>query len=611
MSTLLHRLSDWAAEEPQAPMHASKAGADWQFTSAAEVNSRVEALARYLISEGLQAGDIGLIYAYNCAEWAQMDLAFTLAGGASAGIYINAPPRQIQFILRHSEAKFLVVDTVESLKAIFQDKSVSEFAPNLLRILLITPPSKGTELTANFGDQVRTFAQALEGGKKIKSPSGVELRGQINPDKRAVLIYTSGTTGQPKAVSLSHKNLTFAATCYSASWSPQKNGRVFSFLPLAHIAERMLNIGFGITYRSTVYFCSSPMAFASELREVQPTILLAVPRLWDKLKQGFESKLKHLPMNKQKTIKWALGVGSRYGILARANWSSPEGGVKSTTLLDFDPTTLISRALLFLQFKVANQLVLKTIRSQLGLGACERTVSGAAALAPSTLDWYRSIGIRLIEAYALSETCGVLTCGIGDQETGNSVGVVYPGIEILLAEDGEILTRGQHVFLDYFKDPESTKEVFANGWFKTGDLGAYDDRGYLIIKGRKREIIKTAEGKMVSPLYIENQILTLPVLDQAVVIGSERPYLVALLTLTEVAQAQVKKNPDDLSIYSKMVSDHLTVVNGDLASHERVKRFKILGHQFSIEKEELTATMKIKRSVIETNYRSEIDLLYK
>jgi long-chain acyl-CoA synthetase len=425
---------------------------------------------------------------------------------------------------------------------------------------------------------------ALDEGKSFSNQSFEDFLRKIQPDQLATLIYTSGTTGIPKGVALSHGNMTFAAECYSSSWTPPKSGRLFSFLPLPHIAERVTTLINGITRRYTIYFSSGPLALASELREVQPTILVAVPRLWDKLREGVENRLSKLPERQLKIARWAMKAADEY-VLAQFHH-------RASFRLD-----------LFLKWKIADALVLKKIRTQLGISQAVRTVSGAASLPVQITDWYRSIGVNLIEAYALSETCGILTCGNPHEQTGGTVGRTYPGIQLRLAQDGEIEVSGPNVFIGYYKDPEATASLLHEGWLKTGDLGVVDKNGFLKIIGRKREIIKTSEGKMISPLLIEEKLQSIPDVEQAVVIGNEKPHLVALLTL----RAELQGSKEEILA---RIQKLLVRINNEVASHERVKAFKVLPEGFSIERGEITATMKVRRHAVEERHQHLIRQMY-
>lgn len=589
MESLLQKLLKWSQAEPTASMQAFKRDNHWHKISTQECVSRVENLANFLCQMGIKKGDIGVIYSYNCPEWVQMDLALMLVGASSAGVYTNSSIRTIHHILNHSEAKLLVVETYESYLRLYGAQPLSEISPTLKKIVVLQGSTESENTKASWPEHVISFSKALEMGKTQEAhanKSFEERLREINRQDRAILIYTSGTTGNSKGVCLTHENLAFASDCYAQSWEAPKVGSLFSFLPLAHVAERITNLGIGIANRYTVYFCSDPLSIASEMREVEPTIALAVPRLWDKFREGVEKRLSRLPQQQQKQIKWAMKIGKEY-------WNLK---VNSCFISPW----------LKLQYALADHWVLKNFRQQLGLGRSLRVVSGAAALSRPTLEWYRGIGVIIIEAYALSESSGVLTCGKPNLETIGTVGIPYQGVEVRLASDGEIETRGPHIFQGYYKDPTATDEMIRDGWLLTGDIGQQDANGCIKILGRKREIIKTAEGKMVSPLYLEAQLENHPWIDQAIVIGNEKPYLTALLTLNEEGKT-LKISPSELR---ETIQQYMDQLNSELASHERIKQFRILTHHFSIDRDESTVTMKIKRKVIETNYLDQISSMY-
>ncbi len=593
MDNLLEKLLRWSNEAPNEIMQATrnnnyknnKSNADigWKSITTRECVEKVEGIANFLSSIGLVKGDVGAIYSYNCPEWVQMDLALMLVGACSAGIYVNSSLRTVEYIIQHSEAKILVLDNYKSFQKLFGKKSLQEISSSLKTILFLESQNNDE----SWPDGAISFSEALEIGKSLTAFKTFKERlSEIKLHDRAMIIYTSGTTGISKGVCLTHENIAFVSKCYSESWKAPPKGRLFSFLPLAHIAERITNLGIGIGNRYAVYFCSDSMSIAKELKEVEPTIALAVPRLWDKLREGVQKRTMHLSHENKNQIKWAMEIGKRYWDLK----------------INLKPRPF----LLELKYFIASQLVLKKIRQQLGLGKALRVVSGAAALSRESLEWYRGIGVIIIEAYALTESSGVLSCGTVDFETLGTVGIPYEGVEVRLAADGEIETRGPHVFEEYYKDPLATKEMKNKDWLLTGDIGSIDERGCIKIIGRKREIIKTTDGKMVSPLFLESQLESHSWVDQAVVIGSEKPYLTALITLTEEGSAAHLRSTN---LRSK-IQEHIDQINLKVASHERIKEFRILTHHFSVDRDESTATFKIKRNVIIANYNEEITLMY-
>lgn len=587
MKTLLHQLFDWSLEAGNIPAQAFKKNSEWQFISARNLKEKVENLARFLRGLGVSQGDVGLIYSYNCPEWVQFDLALMLTGASSGGIYVNASARQVKYILGHSEAKVLLVDSLESIEKYFNKTELLSIFPFLKKVIVIK--KNQTELPS----WAIGFDDCLMMGMQNPSITYSDFLQALNPREQAMLIYTSGTTGEPKGVSLTHTNLIFAAWCYSKTWEAPKKGRLFSFLPLAHIAERIANIGIGLNNRYTVYFCTDPLSIASEMREVQPSIALAVPRFWDKLKEGMEKRLGREANRNQKILNFMMKKVYNF------HQQKMHGVFVSPTLYFWN--------------WFGNKFFLESLRTQLGLGAAVRVVSGAASLSASTLEWYQSLGVRMIQAYALSETAGVLTCGKPEYDTKGTVGVPYQGIEICIGSNGEVQTRGPHVFKGYYKEPEATKKMFNGDWLVTGDHGEIDSNNCLKILGRKREIIKSAEGKMISPLYLEALLESHPMIDQAVVIGNEKPYLVALLTLTDYSKYLHQDKEIASQAQQKIKAElhsYIEKVNLDLASHERIRQFKIISTNFSIDKDEITATMKIKRRIIEERYHNDISSMY-
>ena len=589
MQTLLHLIKAWSDENPQAPAQYWKNKGTWNCFSISDIQKRVTKIANYLISVGMETGDIGLIFAPNSPQWVQLDIALMLAGGSSSGIYTNASNAHMDKVLEKSKASILVVGDAAMYKKIFNKSDPTLKLPHLKKIIVLKGKSDFSPLAISV-DQMLSL--------KVSGPqkSFSQLLQAIDPEQTAILIFTSGTTGNPKGVMLSHKNLAFAAKRYTMNWQPPKEGSLYSFLPLAHIAERIYNLGNGLSYRYPVYFCSGPTQILAELSEVQPSILLCVPRFWDKLKQGVENKIKRGSPKQQKIAAWAFKVGNSF----QTQW-----------IQNRHPSLIISA-----QHKLAEKLVLRKIRESLGMSRIVRAVSGAAALAPETLQWYRSLGVNIIEAYALSETSGILTCGIQGKETAHTVGVPYPDIEYKLRDDGEILTRGEHVFKGYYNDQEATDAMFCGGWLKTGDIGEITESGYLKIQGRKREIIKNAEGKMISPLPIEANLEANHLVDQAIVIGNEKPYLTALLTLNpdSIKNIKVEKDSQNVTIETQALTEkinaHLMELNRAAANHERIKNFRILANPFSIESGEVTSTMKLRRQAIEKKYDSIIESMY-
>ncbi|MGK4007243.1 long-chain fatty acid--CoA ligase [Sorangium sp. So ce1036] len=596
MSTVLHRLDRWASETPDAPAQRYKLHGEWKTLTAREYRDRVYHLALFLESRGFDSSQIGAILSYNCPQWVHVDLAALLLGGKSAGLYPNSTAKDIQYILSHTEATLLSVQNREYFQKITGEKG-EHAIPESVRWILVFDGD------TSIHPKAIAYEQALAEGRALSKQAGArtfaERLAKIDPKAGAFLIYTSGTTGNPKGAMLSHDNLAFTSDVVVKYWGlPFARGSMFSFLPLCHIAEKLQNVGVGITQRATVSFCSKFENVATELPEVEPTLLLCVPRLWEKMMDGVLAKVRGGKGAKKKLAEWALSVGAR---VAEAKYAG-----RAPSPLDV------------VQLKVADRLVLGKVRAALGLGKAELLASGAAALAPHISRWFRALGLEILEDFGQTESTGVICMTEPGVESAGTVGKPVPGLEFKLAEDGEILTRGRHVFVGYYKDQAATEAALdEGGWLRTGDLGEWNERGQLKIRGRKKEVLKTSGGKMIAPLPIEERLKAAEIISQVCMVGDGRKYLSALITLTEIKLAELQDRGalrGDTVITSVevvgQVKAHVDALNAELASFEQIKKFTVLGREFSIQDGEMTPTLKMKRSVIEQRFRDVIDQMY-
>ncbi|WP_437578513.1 AMP-dependent synthetase/ligase [Sorangium sp. So ce887] len=595
MSTVLHRLDQWANESPDAPAQRYKSQGEWKALTARDFRDRVHHLALFLESKGFDASQIGAILSYNCPQWVHADLAALLVGGKSAGLYPNSTAKDIQYILTHTEATLLSVQNKEYFQKISGEKGEAA-VPDSVRWILVFDGD------TSISPKAISYDQALAEGRALAQQPGAktyaDYLAKIDPRAGAFLIYTSGTTGNPKGAMLSHDNLAYTSDVAAKYWGlPFARGSMFSFLPLCHIAEKLQNVGVGITQRSTVNFCSKFENVSVELPEVQPTLLLCVPRLWEKMMEGVMAKVRGGKGAKKKLAEWALAVGAR---VAEAKYAK-----RAPSPLDA------------LQLKLADKLVLSKVRAALGLGKAEILASGAAALAPHISTWFRALGLEILEDFGQTESTGVICMTEPGVESAGTVGKPVPGMEFKLAEDGEILTRGRHVFVGYHKDEAATAAALEDGWLHTGDLGEWNERGQLKIRGRKKEILKTSGGKMIAPLPIEEKLKAAEIISQVCMVGDGRKYLSALITLTEVKLAELKGGgalSGDTAITSpevvRQVKVHIDALNAELASFEQIKKFTVLIREFSVQDGEMTPTLKMKRNVIEQRFRSVIDQMY-
>lgn len=588
MPTVLHRLSEWAKESPQEVAQRYKEGDRWLDLTASTFRDRVFYLALHLEARGLSSEDAGVILSYNCPEWVHMDLAILLVGAKSAGLYPNSTTKDIRYILEHTQAKVIAVQNKDYFLKI-TDNGQLELPSTIQEIIVFDGDTSFSPLAVSYAEAIS------EGEKLAQTREMTDYLDRVDKDRGVILIYTSGTTGNPKGALLSHDNLTFTSDTILDTWKLRelKGGSLFSFLPLCHIAEKLQNVGVGISGRFVVNYCSKFENVAKELPEVQPDLLLCVPRLWEKMMEGVENKLKQATGFKKILAQRAFAA-------ARALSASKYEG-KSASIKD----------LLF--YPIGNALVLSKVKQALGLKGCKVAASGAAALPVHVARWFRVLGVEILEVFGQTESTGIVTATELGVDGIGTVGKPFPHTEFKLAEDGEILSRGRTVFKGYYKNDEATREtVDSEGWLHTGDLGEVNEKGQVLIRGRKKEVLKTSGGKMIAPLPIEERLKASPIISQVCMVGDGRKYLSALITLSEDTNAQLKKNgkivrePNVVSEVQKYIDE----INSSLAGFEQIKKFSILSEEFSIESGEMTPTLKMKRNVIEDHFKDVIDQMY-
>ena len=591
--TLLHRLHQWSLEAPQQPAQRFKDGDGWQTISAAEYCQRVFHLALFIESKGFTADDVGTIFSYNCPAWVHSELAFALLGGKSAGFYPNLSTYDLHYILAETRAKVIAVQNQEYYNKITEQGRRS--LPEHIELVIVF------EGDSALAPQAVSYEQALAAGSELAR--GKELGAylqRLQPQAGSFLIYTSGTTGNPKGVLLTHDNFTFTSDTIIdyLQMDPSGGGSTFSFLPLCHIAEKLQNLGIGLSCRYLVNYCSQFENFLEDLQTARPTLFFAVPRVWEKMREGVLDKLEQSRGVKKRLGLWALGIGAQ---------------MAAKTYRQQQPSPWLTR-----QYCMADRLVLAKIRKGLGLEQARWYASGASSLAPHVIEWFRGIGIEIIEVFGQSESTGVI-CSTrpGMNNSVGTVGLPLPGIEFQLADDGEIITRGPHVFCQYYNNPEATAETVKDGWLHTGDLGEKTSGGWIRIRGRKKEIIKTSGGKMVAPVPIESLLKQFSKVSQACMVGDSRKYLTALITLSPQVVAKLDPSQDyrnkfvvDAPELLLEFQEFVDKLNRTLACYAQIKYFTLLANDFTVETGELTPTMKLKRSAIEARYHNVIDEMY-
>ena len=577
-----------AREHPDLPAYHCKEGGTWRPTPWKKYAEEVREAARALMALGLEPGDTICLLGFNRPEWTTLDLAAMMVGGIPAGIYVTSSAEEIRYIVDHAESRWLLVETVEHWQKV---RGQRHRLPRLERVIFMEGAAVPEDPLALSWQSFRTRAQ------EVPEELLDGRIGSLEADQVATLIYTSGTTGPPKGVMLSHDNLLWTArTALAEMFAIGPADCALSYLPLSHIAERIFSVHGSVLAGYSVYFAQSPEKVPEDLRDVQPTLIFGVPRVWEKLAGAVQEKLREASPGKQRLVRWACGVGGRItALLCR--------GEKA-------------RGTLALTYRLARLLVLDRIKPLLGLGRARLCVSGAAPISRDVLDFFAGLGILIYEVYGQSEGSGPTTLNRPGQTRLGTVGLPLPNVEVRIAEDSEILVRGRNVFLGYFKDPASTAESLEDGWLASGDLGRLDEEGFLTIIGRKKDILITSGGKNIAPGNLEIALRELDLIQDAVVFGDGRRFLVALLTLdpeTAEALAPDGTGPSSLSRHPAVlaaVEDGVGRVNQRFSRVQHIRRYRVLEQTFSVESGELTPTLKLKRKVIGERYAAEVDALY-
>jgi long-chain acyl-CoA synthetase len=590
VSSLPALLLAHARERPDETAMRVKRRGRWEEITWAGYAARVARVAHGLRRLGVQPGDAVAIHGENRPEWVIADLAVQGIGATTVGVYPTSPAAEVEYLLAHSESVVLVAEDEEQLdKAL----AVRGNLPALRKIVLIDRRN-----VRDLDDPILITWDELEAEGTLDDFA--RSADAIDPDAVALIVYTSGTTGRPKGAMLTHANLTWAAGRIREAFGTTPDEEVLSYLPLCHVAERLSSVINGLGTGYVVNFGEGGESFAQDLRDVQPTLFAAVPRVWEKMLATVEIRMADASPLKRAAYRAAMRRGRR---LAPKRMHGALG-----------PADRVTAALCHL-------LAFRALRHKLGLARVERGICGAAPVAPQVLEFFWALGIPVYEIYGQTENAAVCTLMPSDDVRIGTVGRPLDGVELRIGADGEILTRSPAVFAGYLKDLEATAAaVDAEGWLHTGDVGVIDEHGHLTITDRKKDIIITAGGKNVSPSEIENRLKVSPYVREAMVVGDRRSYLVALIGieadtvgdwaarrgLAFTTYGDLSRKPE----VRELVGGWVEQVNRDLARPETVKRFALLEKELDHEDGELTATLKVKRRALEQRFEREIAELY-
>jgi long-chain acyl-CoA synthetase len=568
----------------------------WHRVTWRQYGDEVRRVAAALLAFGLRHQENVAVLAENRPEWLYCHLGIQTIGGATCGIYPTSSSDQILYLLNHSEARLIFVENEEQL-----DKVLAIVGQTRVERIVVWD-AKG--LWGFSEERVTFFADFLKQGQSFaeSQPGAVDERlAVVGPADTAMIIYTSGTTGPPKGAMLAHGSILWVSQAFLSVNPVTQRDEVVSYLPFAHIYENLISVFGPLRLGYVVNFVESLDTLFQNLREISPTYFASVPRIWEKLASTVELRMADSTRLKRSMYRLAVAIGRRYARARLGRAGVPLG--------------------LAAAYRLAYWVALLPLKRRLGFDRTHLAVCGAAPASPELFEYYHALGIPLVEGYGLTESTGVISVNRVERPRVGTVGEAIPGIEVALADDGEILTRGPHVFKGYFKDPDLTAQTIdAQGWLHTGDVGAWED-GYLKIMDRKKDIIITAGGKNITPAYIENKLKFSPYVQDAVVVGDQRKYLVALLLIDEdnvTKYAQDHRIPfttfQDLTQSPEVVQlidREVEAVNKTLSQVETIKKFALLPRRFYAEEGDVTPTMKVKRRALEQRYADVIASLYR
>jgi len=592
--TVVQSIQANARVHPDRPAMRRRGEGGWEVITWADYAQGVREVAAGLAELGIGPGEHVAILGNNRVEWHLADLGSLSNGCVTVPVYQTSSPTQVQYILGHGEARLCFVDSHAQLGKVL---AVRDELPKLDRVILFDDGKRLDDIFVTGFDELRALGrQRIE---RDAAEVDARLHG-VRPDDLATLVYTSGTTGPPKGTMISHGNIVWTLRNATPPFEIRDGERLLSFLPLSHIAERMMSDFMPIAVGGETWFAGSLVTVPQDLAACRPTVFFAVPRVWEKLREGIEQKVRTMPTALQRLVDRLIELGLEK---VAAEQDGTSFGVVART-----------------EYDVLDRLIGAKIRHELGLDEAHVMITAAAPTHPSLIRWFHALGLPVCELYGQTEDCGPATSNRPADNRIGTVGRALPGVSLRIAEDCEVLVKGGNVCLGYFKDAKATAALIdEDGWMHTGDMGVLDGDGWLRMTGRKKDLIITAAGKNIAPQDMETELRNHALISQAVVVGEGRSYLTALITLDPEELNRWAKEHDKLEMAEALAADPDVIaavqsavddVNGRRSRAESIRKFRILPRDFTVAEGELTPTLKVKRNVVYDLHAEEIAELY-
>ncbi len=594
---LLRTTAGWTSVAELASAAASKYGDkpamrikrddDWEDLSYSELGETASEIARGLVDLGITGADRVCVLADTSPQWTFSDLGIAAAGAVVVPIYPTNSSEECEWVAGNSEARAVICENAAQLEKI---QEVRGKLPALEHLITIDPGAAGNGVIAL--DELRERGRGRDAGE-------LEARAAaVGSDDPYTFVYTSGTTGPPKGCVLTHGNFAAACGMISETATVRAGDIAYLYLPLAHVFARIVQLGAFDLGAAIAYMAGGTRQIIPELSQVRPTYLPSVPRIFEKIYTLANAQLEKASPEEQEQFRQAVKLGVQVRDMEARGEQVPEEMRKP--------------------FEAADEQIFKNVRALFG-GQVREATSGAAPIAHEILEFFYAAGIPVLEGYGMTETTAVTTVSTVENHKFGTVGRPFPGVEVRIADDGELLLKGPNIFAGYWRNEEATRETLVDGWLHTGDVAAVDEDGYVKITGRKKDIIITAGGKNLTPANLENDLKQSRWISQAVMHGDRRPYPVALVTLDEeeiLPWAKEKGLPTDLASLAEneevrgLIQAHLDEANSKYAQVEQIKKFEILDHDLSQETGELTPTLKVKRNVVNEKYADVFEEMY-